>query len=424
NNASAAAVDAVNSAKDSAITTINGLVTQATQARDAAQQAETNAGQSATSAANSADAADQSASEAATSEANATQQADRAETEANRAETEADNAETTAQDEVQTKRVEDDAFAFYLQQIAKDGIDDMPIPISLLPQRPDLENPLLNFSRSSAGGAFDSKGNFVTYPENEVRYYYDRETGIYKGRPIEGQRTRLNSNFTSLSSAETLSLTNQAYTVSFYGTGSVTLSGAHSDTLNGTGELERVTLTFTPSAGDVTFTPSGTVEFFQVQEGTVATTPIGNDGQAVTKDPDIATITDLSWYNQQEGTFVCEFEYNDTSTRIFDLDGIDLRSVGSGNLQFVIFGDTTETVTGGDRRGNNTIAAVSFSDNDSSLYINGNNVGTISNIIPKDLSTINLGSKGGRTSFLNGFIKSLIYYPKRLPNETLQQLTS
>lgn len=62
------------------------------------------------------------------------------------------------------------------------------------------------------------------------------------------------------------------HTLSFTGTGTVTLSGASTaGPLVGTGANNRVSLTFTPTAGSVTFTVSGSVTSAQLELGAVAT---------------------------------------------------------------------------------------------------------------------------------------------------------
>ncbi len=63
------------------------------------------------------------------------------------------------------------------------------------------------------------------------------------------------------------------HTLSFKGTGTVTLSGASTaGPLVGTGANDRVSLTFTPTAGSVTFTVSGSVTEAQLEYGAAATT--------------------------------------------------------------------------------------------------------------------------------------------------------
>lgn len=62
------------------------------------------------------------------------------------------------------------------------------------------------------------------------------------------------------------------YTLSFSGTGTVTLSGTSTaGPLVGTGVGDRVSLTFTPTAGTLTLTVSGTVTDAQLEFGSVAT---------------------------------------------------------------------------------------------------------------------------------------------------------
>lgn len=60
----------------------------------------------------------------------------------------------------------------------------------------------------------------------------------------------------------------QEYTLSFVGTGSITLSGASTDgPLAGTGPADRVSLSFTPSAGVLTLTVAGSVADVQLIVG-------------------------------------------------------------------------------------------------------------------------------------------------------------
>lgn len=68
-----------------------------------------------------------------------------------------------------------------------------------------------------------------------------------------------------------------AHTLSFEGTGTVTLSGASTaGPLVGTGATDRVSLTFTPSAASLTLTVTGTVSNAQLEVGSVPTSYIPN----------------------------------------------------------------------------------------------------------------------------------------------------
>jgi hypothetical protein len=60
---------------------------------------------------------------------------------------------------------------------------------------------------------------------------------------------------------QNVTVTAESHTLYIQGTGSVTLSGTGSGTLQGTGANDRVSLVFTPTAGTLTLTVSGTVTF-------------------------------------------------------------------------------------------------------------------------------------------------------------------
>lgn len=58
---------------------------------------------------------------------------------------------------------------------------------------------------------------------------------------------------------QSITLVADAHTLSFKGTGSITIGGTGSGTLNGTGASDRVSLAFTPTAGSVSFTVTGSI---------------------------------------------------------------------------------------------------------------------------------------------------------------------
>jgi hypothetical protein len=78
---------------------------------------------------------------------------------------------------------------------------------------------------------------------------------------------------TATLSTQSVTVTADAHTLSFYGTGTVTLSGVSTaGPLVGTGAGDRVTLTFTPTIGSLTLTVSGTVSTAQLVLGSA---PLG-----------------------------------------------------------------------------------------------------------------------------------------------------
>lgn len=171
----------------------------------------------------------------------------------------------------------------------------------------------ITFSRALNTATYTSSLGIITQINaNLPRFDFDPTTLACKGLLIEESRKNilLNSliNGTNLS---TQSVTTSAvnYTLSFYGTGSIVLSGTSTGTISGTGNYpSRKTYTFTPTAGTLTLTVSGTVQYAQLEAGTFATSFIPTDSTAggITRNADVATMTGTnfsSWYNASEGTF-------------------------------------------------------------------------------------------------------------------------
>ena len=93
---------------------------------------------------------------------------------------------------------------------------------------------------------------------------------LYALHPVGGVRNELVS--TDTLATQDVTVTAAERTLSFKGTGTVTLSGASTaGPLVGTGADDIVSLTFTPTAGTLTLTVTGTVEEAQLELGAVRT---------------------------------------------------------------------------------------------------------------------------------------------------------
>jgi hypothetical protein len=233
---------------------------------------------------------------------------------------------------------------------------------------------------------------------------------------------------------QSVTVTAAARTLSFYGTGQIVLSGAHVATVTGTGVYTtRTTLTFTPSAGTLTLTVTGTVQFAQLELGLFATSFIPTAGSAVTRNADVASMTGTnfsSWYNATEGTFVASaipaniaqnpYIYTapvDTGTFIQSIAGSSLHFrciVGGGsqvNLDAGTFVDNVASTTAGAYKLNNFAAAIDGG------AVETSNSGTV-----PSPTALYLGATSSLVRCIH--LQNLRYYDQRLTNAELQVLSS
>lgn len=298
----------------------------------------------------------------------------------------------------------------------------------------------ITFTRSSGGTYFDASGVMQLASTNVARFDYDPSTLAAKGLLVEEQRANLLLNSlldgTNLST-QSVTLSATAYTLSFYGTGTVTLSGASTaGPLVGTGANTRVSLTFTPTAGSVTFTVSGTVKWANLEAGSMPTSFIPTAGASATRSADNASMTGSnfsSWFNAREGTFVA---YGIGNTASISRRLYSVSDGGGGNRIFANpFGNsiTFGVVTSGVAQCYMGITGVSdgvafksagaYKANDFASCINGGTVSTDTSGTIPPVDRITIGSENGGI-YLNGPIEYLAYYNTRLPDATLQGLTT
>lgn len=159
----------------------------------------------------------------------------------------------------------------------------------------------LTVSRNTSATRIDENGNIVDVPANVARIDYSNGSPAILSEP---QRTNLV--FPSdIATTQVRAVTAQVYTLSFYGSGSVALSGAYGGTLNGTGTNNRVSLTFTPTAGNLTLTVNGSVTNWQLEAGSNATSYIPTTTSSVTRNADVISNTNASTLiGQTEGTIL------------------------------------------------------------------------------------------------------------------------
>ncbi len=163
----------------------------------------------------------------------------------------------------------------------------------------------LSINRNTSATRIDENGNIVDVSANVARIDYSTGSPAILSEP---QRTNLVYP-SDIATTQVIAVTAVAHTLSFYGTGTVTLSGAFSGSLVGTGANNRVTLSFTPTAGNLTLTVSGTVTNWQLEAGSNATSYIPTVNGSVTRNGDnIGKSGIIDLIGQTEGSIFCEFE--------------------------------------------------------------------------------------------------------------------
>jgi hypothetical protein len=297
----------------------------------------------------------------------------------------------------------------------------------------------ITFTRASTATFIGSNGVIQSAAINAPRFDYNPSTLASRGLLIEETRTNLLLNSlidgTSLST-QSVTVAAVSHTISFYGTGSITLTGAATATVTGTGVYpNRQTLTFTPIVGILVCTVVGSVQYAQLEVGTFATSFIPTAGTSVLRSPDVAQMTSTnfsSWYNQTEGTFVV---------------GADGPAIGTQIITQADDGTQTERITGRFTGATSTFVVV---DNNAGQVALSS--GTITANVPQKLAyayklndfalvwaglaavtdtagtlptpnILRVGVNAAGTEYLNGHIRQIVYYKTRLADTTLRVLT-
>ncbi|ARK13052.1 hypothetical protein A6C57_23435 [Fibrella sp. ES10-3-2-2] len=289
----------------------------------------------------------------------------------------------------------------------------------------------MTFVRSGAATRVNASGVVETVAANTPRFDYDPATLQLRGLLIEETRTNVLLQSATLAT-QSVAVTAQGYTLSFYGTGSVTRSGSSTGTLSGSGSTARVSVSFTPTAGTLTLTVSGSVTNAQLEAGGFASSYIPTTTVAATRGQDICTMSTAGWYNATEGVFLSRFTV--------DTAGVDIRPLlvndGTNNNRMVIQRNpANQLVSFGFSQGVNInfaglgvsslttgamAAAIAYKVNDYRFAVNGTVLASSANTAgpPVGITTLNLNSSGGRF-----WHTRTTYWPTRRPNAYLQSIT-
>ena len=300
----------------------------------------------------------------------------------------------------------------------------------------------VTYSGGANGTRVNSAGLIVA--ATTPRFDYNPVTLAAMGLWVEEPRTNLLVNSLingTILGTQSVTVAATPYTLSFYGTGTVTLSGVSTagPAVGSAAYPTRTTLTFTPTAGSLTLTVAGTVQFAQLEAGSFATSFIPTAGVTVTRSADSAVMTGTNfsdWYNATVGTFVVGFdavEADATAGNVFEVGD------GTFNERMNAFISSTPTVNfvvtdGGVQLANfstgsytvGTVAkvAAAYELNNFAGSLNGGTPGTDASGTIPTVNALYIGRQGPGGAYLNGHVRSIRFFNQRLPNATLQGMTA
>lgn len=179
----------------------------------------------------------------------------------------------------------------------------------------------------------------------------------------------------------------------------------------------------------------------QIEAGSHPTSYIPTAGAAATRAADVAVMTGSnfsSWYRQDEGTFLAVAKLNRESSYPVGIASI---SDGSSNNSSVIFYRGSGTVgvyvlKAGVSQADlsptpvipanaEVVVGYAYKENDFAASWNGESaVFDTSGSVPQSINSLSLGVSTLSGGILNGHIRRIAYYPKRLTNAELQALTT
>jgi hypothetical protein len=198
-------------------------------------------------------------------------------------------------------------------------------------------------------------------------------------------------------------------------------------------------MTFTATAEPLIVIPYGNVAEAQLEAGSFATSYIPTSGSQVTRSADLASIPVTAFgYNQDAGTVVVEaskFGNNDFPRTAMLDDDNEANSIGLGAwgdptslVGYIVDGGSVQASIGLGANGNPGTSAfkhgLAFTENSANAAVNGFIGSEDTTVTLPEVTTLRLGRNGSNPHHLNGHIKSIQYYPRRLTDDQLVELTS
>jgi hypothetical protein len=298
---------------------------------------------------------------------------------------------------------------------------------------------------ASAKAVFDRSGLLTSVAAGTPPIDFDPATAALRGLCVEASRANILLG-SDAPATQTVTVGAAAHTLSFYGTGTITLSGAYAATVVGAGSFPaQKTLTFTPAAGSLTVTVSGTVQYAQLEAGTSASSYIRTVGSVVTRavDANSVALGAIPGWVATEMTVCAEYSLpallsgvqrhpvvlhdgvGSNQVRVGWMDG----ATGGTNCGYLVAaGGATQVVVnpgGVVTAGPVFRVAMALKSGRAAQSINGAAaVVTTPASLPTGLTTLQLGARHGGSEPLNGWLRRVTIFPRALSDSTLQFLTA
>ena len=197
------------------------------------------------------------------------------------------------------------------------------------------------------------------------------------------------------------------------------------------------------TAGSVSYTGDGTSGIYiwgaQLEAGSFATSYIPTTTATVTRSADVASVSGSnfsSWYRQDEGTVFGDFtrtaSTNTQQGRVFSFsDGtntnlLEIYQTGASNpaAQITVTTLQAQWTTSNFTVGASTREVLGYQLNNTNTSFNGSSETTDTVCtMPIALTQARIGDRQDGVRTLNGTIRRLTFWPTRLSNTTLQQIT-
>ena len=281
----------------------------------------------------------------------------------------------------------------------------------------------LNVVRATSATRVNASGLIELVGANVPRLDYSN--GSCPSILVEPQRTNILLNSETLAT-QSVTVTAQPYTLSFYGSGTVVLSGTHSATVVGLGTA-RKTYTFTPTAGTLTLTVTGTCTKGQLEAGSYATSHIPTTTTAVTRNADVISKTGISsLIGQTEGTMFFDLNLNSriSYNYIFLLTNFSKYIsifITNNTIRLEIVNSSTQVSIDFFNTNNGRFKiGVGYANNNVIYYVNGTLIGSDTSFTIPDTNQIDLTYNSANSIEY----KTVALWKTRLTNSQIAELTN